>query len=201
MQCSFAASNKSARLPHTHRERERERDTFNVCKRIHKQKIWRQNGMADRDEVRINNVYRSPAAEHDIISPWLNIQTFNAYSWRTVAMAQQETAITLDEKNRTQIESKTNLQNTTSSIRTSEFVVQEDGSGITVVVVDAVVKVGDVEYENQVKSCIEIIVDIATTQYTVHSTTHNKTNATNLLLFYFGVVFAAYFCNSLCTQS
>lgn len=152
--------------------------------------------MADRDEVRINNVYRSPAAEHDIISPWLNIQTFNAYSWRTVAMALQETAITLDEKNRTQIESKTNLQNTTSSIRTSEFVVQEDGSGITVEVVDAVVKVGDVEYENQVKSCIEIIVDIATT----HST-HNKTNATNLLLFYFGVVFAAYFCNSLCTQS
>lgn len=155
--------------------------------------------MADRDEVRINNVYRSPAAEHDIISPWLNIHTFNAYSWRTVAMALQETAITLDEKNRTQIESKTNLQNTTSSIRTSEFVVQEDGSGITVVVVDAVVKVGDVEYENQVKSCIEIIVDIATTHST-HST-HNKTNATNLLLFYFGVVFAAYFCNSLCTQN
>lgn len=36
--------------------------------------IWRQNGMPDRDEVRINNVYRSPAPEHDIISPWLNMQ-------------------------------------------------------------------------------------------------------------------------------
>lgn len=76
-----------------------------MCTRIHKQMIRRQNGMADRDEVHINNVYRSPAAEHDIISPWLNIQcSFVAHSGNGAA----GTAITLNEKNRTQIELKTN---------------------------------------------------------------------------------------------
>lgn len=51
--------------------------------------------MADRDEVRINNVYRSPAAEHDIISPWLNIQSL----FVTHSGNGSGTAITLDEKN------------------------------------------------------------------------------------------------------
>lgn len=65
-----------------------------------KQMIRRQNGIADRDVVHINNVYRSPAAEHDIISPWLNIQcSFVAHSGNGSG-----TAITLDEKSRTQIE-------------------------------------------------------------------------------------------------